>query len=353
MENIKAADQFLNALGSELKGLLGDHGVESIISGKDETRRLLESILSTIDAVNAYKSIRRVDEVPQIVETTEPVAPQVKEPLVDSEWKECTFNRKIHGGSVDFGSDLSRFIPETVVNRFDLQHGARILAKMDNTGYVTIKEVIEHGNDNDSSIRHVAGVLLKDSGEWCVAPLHDKESIYNVHPKDVDSRNDLVEGAPCVYNIDLKRPNDDVRIARILEHSSAAQETAVTSAPPATKEKASAEEKTDKPKPFPFLKGCTVVVLGGQKKWFETAVAPTGANFVHENGKTPDRVIPELKKAQALCILETATSHHAYFDCKETAKKYGVPMFKIQGSKKSLARVLEENSKTINAANRK
>lgn len=81
-------------------------------------------------------------------------------------------------------------------------------------------------------------------------------------------------------------------------------------------------------------------------KWFEEVVHKTGAELIHDDGKTPHRIYPELSKASVL-ILHYANKHNATWGSVHVAKSNHIPILKISGSKSNLKSLLWENRDQI------
>ncbi|MEI4927282.1 hypothetical protein Q8G50_32710, partial [Klebsiella pneumoniae] len=65
------------------------------------------------------------------------------------------------------------------------------------------------------------------------------------------------------------------------------------------------------------------------------------------NGASPDRIHAKLRRADALFMLLTATSHEAIWSCVDIAKENNIPHFRIEGSKSNLRKLLWENRDRI------
>jgi hypothetical protein len=115
-------------------------------------------------------------------------------------------------------------------------------------------------------------------------------------------------------------------------------------------DRTSKNESEPAQKPDPFLIGCTIAILGGQRKWFEDIVTETGAELVHDTGDNPERIAAALHRSNALFMLLTSTSHRATWEGVEIAKAQGIPHFVIQGSKSNLRKLLRENRQLIKDA---
>ncbi|MCM3273042.1 DUF2325 domain-containing protein [Paenibacillus elgii] len=80
----------------------------------------------------------------------------------------------------------------------------------------------------------------------------------------------------------------------------------------------------------------TITIVGGERKWYQPVADELGFELIHENGRSPERILSALKRSKAVYMMLEATSHKATWMCKEHAKKYGIPFFRIQGCKSQL-----------------
>jgi hypothetical protein len=169
-------------------------------------------------------------------------------------------------------------------------------------------------------------------------PLHEKDLVIQ-KPHD---------GTPCLFNV--ATDGEFARLSKLYMRTG----TGETNKEQVIKEKtvnATKNRKSERSEQETFLEGCSIVIVGGQEKWFESVVKETGAELYHENGDNPERVHAKLRRANALFMLLTATSHDATWSCVEIAKERQIPHFTIQGSKSNLRKQLWDNRHKILAVN--
>lgn len=351
--------------------------------GDLEARTHLRRALDLLDAVDVYAAGRRIlrggpaalpdaqpasgasipDETERPEEDkSEPdgMAEALQEYEADeaasySPGQEGTFYRRDHGGYIKLDNGETFNITESLVYKLQLQHEAEVWCtpREDASGAVQYEiELLFQGDDAFSPVRQYNGyVEVDENGVWYAVDMNDAQRRYPIHLRDLDIQRPA-EGAPCIFNVGEEE--NVARLARVYrdfsDPAAAPRRDPLAARPAASSGKVKKEGR--KTKPEPFLNGSTIVVLGGQRKWFEDVVVESGANYVHENGERPDLIASDLRKAQALFLLITSTSHRAYWEGVELAKASGVPFFIIQGSKSNLRGMLWENRELIAQANR-
>ncbi|OWA36981.1 hypothetical protein B9G55_02580 [Saccharibacillus sp. O16] len=351
--------------------------------GDLEARTHLRRALDLLDAVDAYAAGRRLLRgVPVNLPDAQPAsgqsspaesirpevrpneAPDMAEALEQFEadgaassapGQAGTFHRRDHGGYIVLENGETFNITESLVYKLQLQHEAEVWCtpREDGQGFGQYEiELLFQGDDAFSPVRQYNGyVEVDEQGVWYAVDMNDPERRYPIHLRDLDIQRPA-EGAPCIFNVGEEE--SVARLARVYRDFS--DPSAIPRREPSALRPASPSGKLKrevrKAKPEPFLEGSTIVVLGGQRKWFEDVVVESGAHYVHENGERPDLIASDLRKAQALFLLITSTSHRAYWEGVELAKASGVPFFIIQGSKSNLRSMLWENRELIAHANR-
>ncbi|MBE9914711.1 hypothetical protein G8C92_11770 [Paenibacillus donghaensis] len=318
---------------------------------KSELRAQLKKILDLMDLLEDYLD---QDEPESAVEQPE-APPAETSQMMEAEQNKPdedevqTFNgifyRRDHGGYISLENGEVFNITESMVYQHDLQHEAEVLCRpkpKDGTVYYDI-ELLFQGDDTYSPVRQFKGyVLLGAYHVWYCVDMNYPDQRYPIHYKDIEIQKP-VDGAPCTFNI-----AENSRVARLVRlHPVNGPVPAETKTGASTPSTAITDYGPKKEKPEPFLEGCKIVIIGGQRKWFESVVVETGAELIHENGTSPERVYPDLKSSQALFLLLTATSHRASWGTIEVAKQYQIPYFVIQGSKSNLRKLLWDNRQQI------
>ncbi|OPG89587.1 hypothetical protein B2I21_36320 [Chryseobacterium mucoviscidosis] len=253
-----------------------------------------------------------------------------------------TFNRRDHGGYIVLENGEAFNITESMVYHHNLEHEAEVKCTPyhENGAKLYRIELLLQGDDAFAPIHQFDGYVgLGEHYTWYCVDINNSENRYPLHEKDVQIRQP-VDGDPCLFNVALG--GHIARLSRLYRET-----------PDETEE----VEKTNhrlkpalpktKTKPEPFLSRCRIAIVGGQQKWFETVVSETGAELIHENGDHPERIHADLRRANALFLLLTATSHRATWSCIEIAKQQSIPHFVIQGSKSNLRSLLWEHRETI------
>lgn len=289
-------------------------------------------------------SMREVLE-PQVVS---PSLPTITEPVENDRVKDGMigkFIRKPHGGVIEFEDDDNVFITESVVQATGLEHEAIVsyTTKEDGGHHVSL---IMQGDDTRSPIHHLLGYISQgEQHEFFCVDVGTKKS-YKLHQKDADYW-DVRDGEPCLFNIMGGYPF--ARIGRMYRHeiSSDLEDLQCRQVQETSHKKSQTPSEVIEK----FLIGCKIVIVGGLEKWFAATIESTGAVLVHNTGHQPQRIFPEIKKANAVFLLLTANSHRATWGAVEIAKKNNVPHFTIQGSRSNLLSLLWEHRKLIASHN--
>jgi hypothetical protein len=261
-----------------------------------------------------------------------------------------TFYRRDHGGYIQLENGEIFNITESMVFHHDLQHLAEVqckpVKKDDGMVYYDI-ELLFQGDDDYSPItQHEGYVQLGEHFTWYCVDMNDPSHRYVLHEKDISVLNPN-DGDPCTFNI-----NDGSEIARLSRiHKTYEHGKKSLTKPNVTRTRRNDGGIKSKEKPEPYLYGCRIAIVGGQLKWFDEVVVETGAELVHDNGSSPDRIYADLKNSSALFLLLSANSHRATWGSMEIAKEYGIPHFIIQGSKSNLRKLLWDNRELIKSQN--
>ncbi|MBH5318269.1 hypothetical protein I6N90_10655 [Paenibacillus sp. GSMTC-2017] len=272
-----------------------------------------------------------------------------------------TFYRRDHGGFIKLENDITFNITESLVYQHELQHEAEVLCtpiKHNGTSFYYEVQLLFQGDDSYSPVQQFDGYIsLEKDGNWYCVDMNDANNRFHIHYKDIEIQKPA-HGDPCTFNV-----FDGGHIARLTKLYRLNTNTSSTvqdkSAHPAELEPSryrqnrdKRNEATQKTKIEPFLRGSSVTIVGGLRKWFEEVVLECGAELVHENGEHPERIHSDLKRSQALFLLISSTSHRATWESIEIAKAHGIPHFVIQGSKSNLRMLLWDNRELIKSANR-
>jgi len=285
-----------------------------------------------------------------IRKSNEPLAEQTA-PAAEELGYYGTFYRRDHGGYVELESGETFNITESLVQQLELQHEAEVLCTPTQTnGKVHYAiQIVFQGDDNYSPITQYDGYVHYDAeGKWFCVDLNDETRKFPIHFKDIDIQKPS-HGDPCTFNV-----ANDGYIARLTKlYRLLPGETFESTFTTKKAEKAKAATATTvKEKREPYLTGCTITIIGGQRKWFESVVKETGAELVHNGGEKPERIASDLARSQALFMILTSTSHRATWEGVEIAKANNIPHFTIQGSKSNLRSLLWENQQIIRETNR-
>lgn len=264
-----------------------------------------------------------------------------------------TFYRRDHGGYICLESGEDFNITESMVCNLNLQHEAEVQCRPQGTtdqGTLLYEiELLFQGDDAFAPIKQYEGYIeLGEHHVWYCVELNNPDNRYPVHYKDIEKQHPL-DGTPCVFNIGEE--SSYARLSRLYRDFTPFRKTQQLkeSTVPRVPERSAPDKNGDKQKSQPFLEGCLIAIVGGQRKWFEEVVQETGAELIHDTGDNPQRLTSVLPRAHALFMLLTSTSHRATWSAVETAKQCGIPHFTIQGSKSNLRSQLWDNRKVIKA----
>lgn len=261
-------------------------------------------------------------------------------------WFGGTFYRRDHGGYIVLEHGEVFNITESMVHHYRLEHEAEVRCRPyeQESGVIHYEiELLLQGDDTYAPINQFSGyVELGEHFTFYCVDMNNPENRYPIHYRDVEVQGPS-DGDPCLFNVAVD--GHYARLSKLYRKSSQGDEGIKKKLD--RQKQASWTAKTDKSKPEPFLTGCKIVIIGGQAKWFESVVSETGAELVHDNGDSPERIHADLRRAQALFMLITATSHRATWSCVEIAKQCRIPHYIIQGSKSNLRTLLWENKEAI------
>ncbi|WP_246062140.1 DUF2325 domain-containing protein [Paenibacillus oralis] len=258
-----------------------------------------------------------------------------------------TFYRKDHGGYIACENNEIFNITESMVNSIGLEHEAEVecepFRRGDGSTQYNIRLLFQ-GDDAYAPItRYMGYVELREHFSYYCVDINNSNNRFPIYEKDVEIQQPK-DGDPCLFNVAID--GEYARLSKIYKQPSVGS----ASKDLKVKEKSirtTTSRKNELTKQEAFLQGCKIVIVGGLEKWFETVVKETGAELYHENGDRPERIHPKLRRADALFLLQTATSHDATWSCIEIAKEYNVPHFKIEGSKSNLRKLLWDNRDKI------
>ncbi|MDP4098139.1 hypothetical protein OIN60_15375 [Paenibacillus sp. P96] len=264
-----------------------------------------------------------------------------------------TFYRMDHGGYIKLENGAAFNIPESMVNSLALEHEAEVecepTRRADGSTHYFIRVLLQ-GDDTYAPITQYMGYIeLGEHFKFYCVDISDPTRRFPLYDKDAEIQKPK-DGDPCLFNV--AHGGEHARLSKLftryekeyLTKENLKKEQSVKgSSGTGSKEKfgqAVAEVE-------PFLEGCKIVIIGGLKKWFDSIVEETGAEFYHDNGETSARIHPKLRRADALFYLITANSHEATTSCIPIAKEHNIPHFKIEGSKSNLRKLLWENRDSI------
>ncbi|MFI2859236.1 hypothetical protein ACH6EH_19255 [Paenibacillus sp. JSM ZJ436] len=281
------------------------------------------------------------EETPDPSATQDDPAPEDRAPFYSG-----TFYRRDHGGYIVLEHGETFNITESMVNSIGLEHEAEVQCepqqREDGTTSYYIRLLLQ-GDDSLAPVQQFMGyVKLGEHFTYYCVDVNNEELRFPIHEKDV-AIQDPQDGDPCLFNVAV-----DGRYARLSKLFTAAelpQTDHAVKARPASRPKMTREEEPER-----YLEGCTIVIIGGLAKWFESVVAETGAKLVHDTGRSAERVHPHLRRANALFMLLSANSHDATGSCVPIAKECGVPHFKIEGSKSNLRKQLWDHQALIRSS---
>ncbi|RAU96865.1 hypothetical protein DQG13_20155 [Paenibacillus sp. YN15] len=319
-------------------------------------RKRMQVILHLLDALDAYRqqeertsdglslSVDASMEPSSLSELTE----AAKEINQTNGVYTGTFYRRDHGGYIQLENGEVFNITESLVNNHQLEHKAEVQCRpylQDNGATFYDIELLFQGDDAYAPIRQYVGyVQLGEHYTWYCVDLNDSTCRFPLHRKDIEIQQPE-DGMPCTFNV--SEEGEFARLSKVYRQFTKTEEEFEL----ARTEMSKARSNSSVPaaKPSAFLTGCTVAIIGGQRKWFEEVVAESGAVLVHDNGEHTERIAADLRRSQALFLLLTATSHRATWGGIEIAKACGMPHFTIQGSKSNLRKQLWDNRETIRA----
>ena len=294
----------------------------------------------------------RVTSAPPAGSNSSPVSdPAAQDGSTYSLTSTGTFYRRDHGGFISLDNGESFNIPESVVIEHELQHEAEVLCRPIGRQHGTIMYSIEllfQGDDYYSPIHQYDGYVQRgEQGRFYCVDLNNPEHRYPIHFRDVEIQKPE-DGMPCTFNV--AEDGEYARLSRLYRDyiaPSSDNEDDTTSSSRKQVNRSNKSKGDPTPKPDPYLIGCTITILGGQRKWFEHIVSETGAELIHDGGDNPERIAPSMRRSNALFMMITATSHRATWIGVEIAKENGIPHFVIQGSKSNLRMLLWENQDVI------
>ncbi|PAD72833.1 DUF2325 domain-containing protein [Paenibacillus campinasensis] len=345
--------QMINHLYDHSQNLLNN----MINLPREEQRTHREKILNTFHLMNQIENHFFDSEVERERKSNDidsdnnnekdPATREIQAPnSTAAETRTGTFYRKDLGGVIEFDNGETIYVREAVIHTIGLEHEAEVTCEIVTRGGKTTCsniQIIFQGDDSYAPIEQFLGFI--EIGEhhtyYCV-DVNNPESRFPIHYKDVEIQQPL-HGSPCLFNVGINK--NLARLSKLYSENDNEGNT--------PEEKHTfIKKKEDRKKKItrstePFLEGCKIAVIGGQAKWFESVVKETGAEYVHENGESPERIFAELRKCNALFKLFTATSHKAIWSAVEIAKANGIPQFMIEGSKSNLRSLLWENKELI------
>ncbi|MFB5267546.1 hypothetical protein ACE41H_12245 [Paenibacillus enshidis] len=312
----------------------------------DSFELLLEELIKPLPQINPEKT---VDETTQ----------QTKElPKKDNPNNEIphaqpgTFYRMDHGGYIKLENGAAFNIPESLVNSLQLEHEAEVECEPAHRADGSVNYIIRmlfQGDDTRAPITQYMGYIeLGEHFKYYCVDISDPNNRYPLYEKDFEIQKPK-DGDPCLFNV--AHGGEHARLSKLYTSYSTDyyKKENMNDKPIKGNTGTVSREKHESPNAGrdPFLEGCKIVIIGGLKKWFDSVVEETGAEFYHENGESPSRIHPKLRRADALFYLLTANSHEATTSCIPIAKEQKIPHFKIEGSKSNLRKLLWDNRDMI------
>lgn len=285
------------------------------------------------------------EAVEEAIGGTAPVSSGTEE----TEPKTGIFYRRDHGGYIELEDGKTFSISESLVLMLGLEHGAGVACTPTENGRYHIK-LLYPGDDSTSQVKKYFGyVELGEYHRWYCVDHSNPELRFLIHQKDLNILQPQ-DGAPCNFNV--FEGNHIARISRLYPlEGSGERDGAGKGEPRPTrmtgKKEEEVETEEEKERRIPDLTGCRIAIVGGQRKWFEDVVSETGAELIHDDGQTPERIYADLKRSNALFLLLTANSHRATWGCMEIAKEYAIPHYIIRGSKSNLRSMLLQHQDEI------
>lgn len=322
------------------------------IEQKQKKLNCLKDTLALIEHTEQYLQLNSLQLLLKPNSLAINTATESAQPLQEESGLSGTFYRRDHGGYIELETGESFNITESLVQQLELQHEAEVLCipsqHPSKNSYYNIKIEFQ-GDDAYSPITQYDGYVFHDEdGKWYCIDINDETRKFPIHFKDIDIQKPA-QGDPCTFNV-----ANDGYIARLTRLYRQLQgETNDTAFNQKKVEKAkTATTPIAKEQLTPYLAGCTITIIGGQRKWFENVVKETGAELVHNGGERPERIASDLARSQALFMILTSTSHRATWEGIEIAKANQIPHFTIQGSKSNLRSLLWDNQELIKQTNR-
>ncbi|MFM9279707.1 hypothetical protein [Paenibacillus jiagnxiensis] len=264
-----------------------------------------------------------------------------------------TFYRMDHGGYIKLENGAAFNIPESLVNSLALEHEAEVecepTRKFDGSANYFIRVLLQ-GDDTHAPITQYMGYIeLGEHFKYYCVDLSDPTRRFPLYEKDIEIQNPQ-DGDPCLFNV--AHGGEHARLSKLFtryegEYFTKEKLKKEQSIKGSTGTESKEKYEQTNAEAEPFLEGCKIVIIGGLKKWFDSVVEETGAEFYHDSGETPSRIHPKLRRADALFYLLTANSHEATTSCIPIAKEHHIPHFKIEGSKSNLRKLLWENRESI------
>lgn len=258
-----------------------------------------------------------------------------------------TFFRREHGGYIVLDNNEMFNITESMVNSIGLEHEAEVecdpSSRPDGSIQHNIRLLLQGDDDYAPMTQYMGYVELGEHFTYYCVDMNNSNIRFPLYEKDFEIQKPQ-DGDPCLFNVAIG--GEYARLSKVYKRSPIGKPTKDQ----LVNEKsisARTKRKNDRIKQEAFLGGCKIVILGGLEKWFESVVKETGAELFHENGSNPDRIHPKLRRADALFVLETATSHEAFWSCIDIAKENNIPHFRIEGSKSNLRKLLRDNRDII------
>lgn len=258
-----------------------------------------------------------------------------------------TFYRKDHGGYIVLENNEIFNITESMVNGIGLEHEAEVecerVRREDGSMQDNIRLLLQGDDAYAPMTQYMGYIELGENFTFYCVDMNNPNNRFPIYDKDVEIQQPR-DGDPCLFNV--ANDGEHARISKVYYRSSYGK----TPRDLIVKEKsvcATTKRKSERTKQVAFLEGCKIVIVGGLEKWFESVVRETGAELYHENGASPDRIHAKLRRADALFMLLTATSHEAIWSCVDIAKENNIPHFRIEGSKSNLRKLLWENRDRI------
>lgn len=346
--------QLVNMLNKELGQLSSQLNLQDDLASGHAMREQIRKNIDLQDALEKYGKEMPRTETGIHLAKPDPPASERHFAEVDVPVYSGTFYRRDHGGYICLDNGETFNITESMVCNLGLQHKAEVQCHPQGENEQGILlyhvELLFQGDDTTSPIKQYEGyVELGEHHMWYCVDLSNPDNRYPIHHKDIQMQNPP-DGIPCVFNV--AEEGTFARLSRLYRDFMPSLKPQIKgSTSPRIAERIITEKNSDKQKLQPFLEGCLIAIVGGQRKWFEDVINETGAELIHDTGDSPERIISVLRRANALFMLLSSTSHRATWAGVETAKQFCIPYFTIQGSKSNLRSQLWDNRESIRAAN--